>query len=90
MAFVARVEATGVSQYRAYIIGYDGHIASFRAFVCDSDANATVWTKQLLDGYDIELWSGDRFVILLQSPSKPGAVSYEVIDGRMVPKKPQA
>jgi hypothetical protein len=22
-----------------------------------------VWAKQLLDGNDIELWSGDRFVI---------------------------
>jgi hypothetical protein len=73
-------------EYRAYVIGYDGHIANFRTFVCDNDADATVWTKQLVDGHDIELWSGERFVILLQSPRKPGAVSYEVIDGRMVPK----
>jgi hypothetical protein len=86
VAFLAWVEAARVSQYRAYIIGYDGHIASFRTFVCGNDADATVWTKQLLDGHDIELWSGDRFVIFLQSPSKPGAVTYDVIEGRMVPK----
>jgi hypothetical protein len=85
MADVSGLGVAEVSNYRAYVIGYDGHIASFRAFACDSD-DATVWAKQLVDGHDIELWSGDRFVILLQSPSKPGAVSYEVIDGRMVPK----
>jgi hypothetical protein len=48
---------------RAYTIGEDGHVASFRAFVCDSDADATVWAKQLVDGHDIEPWSRDRFVI---------------------------
>jgi hypothetical protein len=52
-----------MAEYRAYVIGEDGHIRNFRAFVCDGDADATVWAKQLLDGHDIELWSGDRFVI---------------------------
>lgn len=88
MAIVARVDGAGVSEYRAYVIGYDGHFVSFRAFVCGSDADATVWAKQLVDGHDVELWSGDRFVTFLQSASKPGAVSYNVIDGRMIPKKP--
>jgi hypothetical protein len=44
------------------VIGHDGHIVTFRAFVCDSDADATVWAKQLVDDHDVELWSGDRFV----------------------------
>jgi hypothetical protein len=86
MANFSGLGVAEVSEYRAYTIGYDGHIASFRKFVCDSDADATVWTKQLLDGHDIELWSGERFVMLLESASKPGAVTYKVIDGRMVPK----
>jgi hypothetical protein len=88
MANISGLGVAEVSAYRAYIIGYDGHIASYRTFVCDCDADAAIWTKQLLDGHDIELWSGDRFVILLQSPSKPGAVTCKVIDGRMIPKKP--
>jgi hypothetical protein len=54
-----------MAEYRAYIVGEDGHIRSYRAFVCDGDADARVWAKQLLDGSDIELWSGDRFVIRL-------------------------
>jgi len=46
-------------------MGHDGHIKSSRAFVCESDDDATVWAKQLVDGHDIELWSGERFVIRL-------------------------
>jgi hypothetical protein len=86
MAILARIEAARVSQYRAYVIGYDGHITSFRTFVCNSDADATVWTKQLLDGHDIELWSGDRFVTRLNAMGKRSAVTHEVKDGRMIPK----
>jgi hypothetical protein len=32
-----------------------------------NDADATVWPKQLVDGHDIELWSGDRLVVHLNS-----------------------
>jgi hypothetical protein len=52
-----------MAEYRAYIMGEDEHIRSYRAFVCDGDADAMVWAKHLLDGNDIELWSGGRFVI---------------------------
>jgi hypothetical protein len=75
-----------VTKYRAYVMGEDGFIAHLRAFICGNDADATVWAKQLGDGHDIELWSGDRLVIRLNSTGRPGAVTHEVIDGRMVPK----
>jgi hypothetical protein len=70
VANLSRVGVAEVSEYRAYVIGEDGQIASFRSFVCDSDANATVWAKQLVDGHDVELWSGDRFVIRLDHEPK--------------------
>jgi hypothetical protein len=71
MANISGFGIAKMSHCRAYVIGNDGHFASFRAFVCDSDTNATVWAKQLFDGYDIELWSGDRFVARLKStPSR--------------------
>ena len=54
-----------MNEYRAYTMGHDGHIKASRAFVCESDEDATVWAKQLIDGYDVELWSGERFVIRL-------------------------
>jgi hypothetical protein len=86
MAIIARIEATGVSEYRAYIVGKDGDVASFRTFVSDSDADATVWAKQLVECNDLELWSGDRFVIRLRATSRPGAITYDVRDGQMIPK----
>jgi hypothetical protein len=86
MAFLARVEATGVSEYRACVIGKDGHITSFRAFVCGSDADATVWAKHLVDGHDVELWNGDRLVTRLHPIGRPGSVTHDVRDGRMIPK----
>jgi hypothetical protein len=63
--FVARTTVTQVNEYRVFTMGYDGHIQASRAFVCDSDDDATLWAKQLVDGHDIELWSGERFVIRL-------------------------
>jgi hypothetical protein len=76
-----------VNEYRAYLIGYDGHISSFRALVCENDTDATVWAKQLVDNHDVELWSGARLVIRLSAAAKPDAISHEVmIDGRMVPR----
>jgi len=52
-----------MAEYRAFVIGEDGHIRSSRAFVCVDGTDAVVWAKQLVDGHDIELWSGERFVI---------------------------
>ena len=51
-----------MTEYRAYVMGHDGHIKSSRAFVCENDADAIVWAEQMVDGHDIELWSGDRIV----------------------------
>ena len=45
----------------------DGHFVGFRAFVCESDADATIWAKQLVDGHDVELWSGERFVVKVEA-----------------------
>jgi hypothetical protein len=52
-------------EYRAFILGEDEHFVSCRNFICDSDEDATVWAKQLVDGNDIELWNGERFVTRL-------------------------
>jgi len=55
-----------MAEYRAYMMGEDGHFVCSRAFICDDDADATTWARQLIDGHDIELWSGERFVIRLE------------------------
>jgi hypothetical protein len=52
-----------VNEYRAYVVGDDGHFASFRAFRCADDSEAITSAKQLVDGHDVELWSGERFIL---------------------------
>ena len=69
MDIIAGLGPARVSDYRAYVIGKDGRIVNFRA-VCDSDADATVWAKQLVDDRDIELWGGPRFIIRLDRKPK--------------------
>jgi hypothetical protein len=39
-----------------------GTLLSSPFYLCDDDADATVWATQLVDGNDVELWSGDRVV----------------------------
>jgi hypothetical protein len=63
--FLSWITAAQVNEYRAYTVGNDGHFTAARAFTCPNDHDAIVWAKQLVDGHDIELWSGDRFVIRL-------------------------
>jgi hypothetical protein len=59
-----------VPEYKAYTVGHEGHITAFEPLVCTDDAEAINEAKRLLDGHDIELWSGARLVIKLPSLSR--------------------
>jgi hypothetical protein len=52
-------------EYRAYIIGSDGHFHRSVPLDCADDAEAVERAKQLLDGHDVELWQLDRKVAML-------------------------
>jgi hypothetical protein len=53
--------------YRAYVIK-NNHVAGVPVvFTCDSDQEAIQQAKKLVDGHDIELWDGSRFVIGIKS-----------------------
>jgi hypothetical protein len=56
-------------EYRAYIVGRDGGFIGFEPLVCADDAEAIQKAKRLVEGNAIELWSGVRLVIRLESPS---------------------
>jgi len=52
--------------YRAYVVGPDGHvIRPPHIFSAENDDAALEHTRQFVDGYDIELWSGARLVLKL-------------------------
>ena len=50
----------GVAEYRAYVVGHDGHFLRFEALICADDAEAIEKAKRLVDVHDVELWSGER------------------------------
>ena len=54
-------------EYRAYVIGSDGHIVSATGLVCEDDEAAIAEVETFLLDRTIEIWSGDRFVIRLAS-----------------------
>jgi hypothetical protein len=51
-----------MQDYRAYILGPDGHVQSRVDIRCDDEAEAIKLAKQLVDGHDVELWQLDRKV----------------------------
>jgi hypothetical protein len=59
-----------MAEYRAYIVGNDGHFAIFELFTCNDDNEAVAKAKRLVDGNDVEVWSGERFIVRL-TPEDP-------------------
>jgi hypothetical protein len=59
-----------MAEYRAYIIGADGHFIRAIEIVCPDDETAKEHAKQLVDGYDLELWQGERLITKLKHPAK--------------------
>jgi hypothetical protein len=59
-----------VAEYRVYTVGSDGHFSGFEPLICADDTEAIEKAKRLVNGQDIEIWSGDRFVIRLLPRAK--------------------
>ncbi|SHI07457.1 hypothetical protein [Bradyrhizobium erythrophlei] len=78
-----------MAEYRAYLVGDDGHIMGFEPLVCADDGDAIEKAKRLVTKHSVEIWSGERLVTRLNATEKPDgeAVSHEIKDGRMMPKK---
>jgi hypothetical protein len=50
-----------MSQFRAYVIGHDGHIVNrIDLDQCPDEREARKVAKLLVDGHDVELWELDR------------------------------
>jgi hypothetical protein len=59
-----------MNEYRAYTVGVDGHFIGFEPLRCANDAEAIEKAERLLDGHDVELWSGERLVIRISPANK--------------------
>jgi hypothetical protein len=49
-----------MQEYRAYLLGPDGHIQSRVDLLCKNESAAREQALQLVDGQDVELWQADR------------------------------
>ena len=57
--------------YRAYFVGSDGHFVRFVGLSCSDDAEAVEQARRLIEDQDIELWSGERFIVRLSKNQDP-------------------
>lgn len=56
-----------MQQYRAYIMGLDGHIELQLVLMCKDEAEAKKRARHLADGRDVELWYQDRKIAEFKS-----------------------
>ena len=55
--------------YRAYPVSKDNHVAAVAsvAITCENEQDGLQKAQRLVDGYDIELWDGPRFIARLKA-----------------------
>lgn len=51
-----------MEEYRAYVIGADGHIFNRVDICCSDEQEARRLAKVAVDGHAVELWQGERFI----------------------------
>jgi hypothetical protein len=51
-----------MQEYRAYVIGSDGHIVNRVDVICTDETEARRLAKQVVDGHPVELWQSDRYI----------------------------
>jgi hypothetical protein len=54
-----------MQEYRAYLIGRDGHLVHRVDMLCADDDAAKERAQLLVDIHTVELWQGDRLVATL-------------------------
>jgi hypothetical protein len=59
--------------YRAYIVGDDGHFQASRVIQAPDDDAAVEAAKKFVDGHDVELWHLDRKIAVLPRNDQTGS-----------------
>ncbi|MET4038239.1 hypothetical protein ABIB94_007179 [Bradyrhizobium sp. JR7.2] len=56
-----------MQEYRAHIMGLDGHIELRIVLMCEDETKAKKRARSLADGCDVELWCQERKVAEFKS-----------------------
>jgi hypothetical protein len=59
-----------MAEYRAYVVGRDGHYLRSHAFVAADEELAIEHAKKFIDVHNVELWSGTRFIARLDHKAR--------------------
>ena len=62
-----------MADYQAFAVGSDERFVLCESLICENDDDAVARAQRLVDGHDIELWSGSRLVIRLNK--KTGVIA---------------
>jgi hypothetical protein len=73
-------------EYRAYMVGPDGHFLGYEPLICNDDAEALEKATRLAGRYPVELWCGPALVSSIPK-QLTGTITHEVHEGCMVPKR---
>jgi hypothetical protein len=75
-------------EYRAYLVGEDGHFYEAVPLVCSGDSEAIEKASRLADKGKVELWERTRKVAAFERKcEKPRrSITHEIHDGRMISK----
>jgi hypothetical protein len=65
-----------MQEYRAYIVGPDGHVEGRFNLHCSNEAEAIKLAKQFVNDHDVELWQLDRRIETFRHTSKSEALDH--------------
>ena len=71
-----------MQDYRAYFVGPDGHVQNRVDLQCADDVEAIKLAKQLVDGYDVELWHLDRHIETFRHTAERPVLRQSITAGR--------
>ena len=75
-------------EYRAYIVGEDGHFIGYEPMVCANDSEATEKARRLSSRSPVELWGGPHMVTrIAQASTEP--VAHQMRHGRIGSEAPE-
>jgi hypothetical protein len=68
--------------YRIYKVSKEGHFVGVQEAVAASDADAMVEAHKLLDGFNVEVWRGNKKIGYLRAHSPKAEWSNRIADKR--------
>jgi hypothetical protein len=69
-----------MQEYRAYIMGPDGHVQYRVDLRCNDEDEAAGLARQLVDGHDVELWQLDRQIEIFRHTSERPILRRSITD----------